>query len=148
MRCAHIGDVLEMVYVNNTANANHPFHLHGFSFQPVSFHSFQRIGRNTPDPEVVLEETLYELPYNEFIDNMNIQPNQALVFRVRLDDRAIIEDTVLHEEEDLSPYDPEDLGSGGGVGRWVFRSHITHHAGLGMISDLAWRRRTSPRRSA
>lgn len=135
-RYANIGDVLELVYVNDTANANHPFHLHGFSFQPVSIHRFTNIPNSTPEADVTLEEKIYEYPYNEFIDNINMQPQQALVFRVRLEDRAILEDTAKLKKKDIPPYDPDNLGEGGGVGRWLFHCHITHHAGLGMISDL------------
>ena len=140
-RYAHIGDVLELVYVNTTVSSNHPFHLHGFSFQPVSIHNFEAEGGGSVNQSnahfpVDLSDPVYTYPYNEFVDNINMQPNRALKFRVRLDDRAILDDITLLRKRDIPAYDPNDLGEDGGVGRWVFHCHITHHAGLGMISDL------------
>ncbi len=122
-RYANCGDELELT-VSNETGAHHPFHLHGFSMQPV------RVLDNMLD-DMDQPIVLYEFPYNEFIDNMNIQNGQQLVFRVRLEDREVICDDVVN------PYLCADnpLGTGA-VGRWVFHCHIFSHAALGMISEL------------
>ena len=70
---AHIGDVLELT-VRNETNAAHPYHLHGFSMQPV------RMTDNSGT-------TLYDWDYDEFLDTIDVQGMQSYVFRVRLDDR-------------------------------------------------------------
>lgn len=109
-RYAFVGDLLELSLRNNTNN-HHPFHLHGFEYQPV------RVVENDSD-------TLYTYDYAEFRDNVNVHPGQTLVFRVRLDDRPKWDDVLSGE------------GSGGALGRWLLHCHIFHHAGLGMISEL------------
>jgi FtsP/CotA-like multicopper oxidase with cupredoxin domain len=35
-RMAVLGQTLELTVTNKTANAHHPFHLHGFSMQPLT----------------------------------------------------------------------------------------------------------------
>ena len=105
-RFAKIGDVLELTVANTTA-AHHPWHAHGFSFQPVKFVD---AGGNT----------VREFDYNEFVDLVDIPVNLSLVYRVRLDDRLKADFTT----------------AGGAVGRWAMHCHIFFHAGLGMISEL------------
>ena len=122
-RYARVGDLLELT-VRNETNAVHPFHLHGFSVQPV------RIVDNAT------ATTLYTFDYNEFIDSQDVYGNQSFVFRVRLDDRAKICDST-----DSFPPGPElaacsDAPTGGAIGRWVFHCHIFHHASLGMMGEL------------
>lgn len=104
-RFARIGDLLELKVTNTTA-AHHPFHLHGFSFQPVRVEK-QGVTQVTFD-------------FNEFVDTFDIPGEHTLVFRVRLDDRPLM----------------DGITPGGGEGRWVFHCHIFHHAALGMISEL------------
>ncbi len=105
-RFARIGDILELEVTNET-RAHHPFHLHGFSFQPIRVLD--------PDREPVLT-----FDYSEQIDTFDIPSFHSLVFRVRLDDRPLMDWT--------SP--------GGALGRWMFHCHVTYHATLGMISEL------------
>jgi hypothetical protein len=124
-RYAHIGDVLELT-VKNETDAVHPYHLHGFSMQPVRF------------VDNASGMTLYEFDYDEFLDTIDVYAGQSYVFRVRLDDRPKI--------CDLSPDYPanpgpvlaacDDVACGGAVGRWLFHCHIVHHGSLGMISEL------------
>lgn len=123
-RYARVGDLLELT-VRNETNAVHPFHLHGFSMQPM------RIVDNAT------ATTLYTFDYDEFIDSQDVYANQSFVFRVRLDDRGIICDS------SGSPPDPgpvlaacSDAPTGGAIGRWLFHCHIFHHAGLGMMGEL------------
>ena len=121
-RYAHIGDVLELT-VRNETNAAHPYHLHGFSMQPV------RMTDNSGT-------TLFDFDYDEFLDTIDVQGGQSYVFRVRLDDRS--------KTCDLSPSFPPgpvlapctDSPCGGAEGRWLFHCHILSHGALGMIGEL------------
>jgi FtsP/CotA-like multicopper oxidase with cupredoxin domain len=105
-RFARVGDLLELE-VKNATRAHHPFHLHGFSFQPI----------RVLDPA---GEPVLRFDYSELIDTFDIPSEHSLVFRVRLNDRPRMDWT--------SP--------GGALGRWLFHCHITYHATLGMISEL------------
>lgn len=107
-RYAKVGDLLELAVHNDTRN-HHPFHMHGFSFQPV------RIERGPA--------TLYTFDYREFVDNYDIHDGHTLVFRVRLEERPKPSDIAIN-------------GGGGAEGRWLFHCHLFHHANLGMISEL------------
>ncbi|CAE6509523.1 conserved hypothetical protein [Nitrosomonas nitrosa] len=104
-RYAKLGDTLELTVTNNTG-AHHPFHLHGFSIQPISY---TRPGFPT-----------LAWPYTEFRDNVDVPCNYTLTFRVRMDDRELADGITL----------------GGGLGRWLFHCHIFFHAHQGMISEL------------
>ena len=57
-RHAALADTMELM-VTNTTGAHHPFHLHGFSFQPKSVTS--SIGGAS-----------YSFPYNEFLDILDV----------------------------------------------------------------------------
>ncbi|MFN0009106.1 MAG: multicopper oxidase domain-containing protein [Planctomycetota bacterium] len=121
-RYARIGDLLEMSVRNETA-AVHPFHMHGFSLQPV---------RVTDNAGV----TLYTFDYDEFMDSIDVYGMQTLVYRARLDDRP-----KLCDESPTFPPGPvlaacADQECGGAVGRWLFHCHIFHHAGLGMMGEI------------
>jgi len=102
---ASLGDRLELQVTNATPSAHHPFHLHGFSMQPVKL---EKSGSGT-----------FTYP-PEFKDNVDIPPGYTLTFRIRLDDRPLIDGTTM----------------GGGLGRWVFHCHIFFHATFGMISEF------------
>jgi len=152
---ARIGDVVEFVYANATNNAHHPFHMHGFSFQPISIHTFEEVDTNddgTNDSAVLDEPPIHVFDYNEFVDVEVMQPQKALKYRMKMNDRFKIPDETRFSYFQLLakfPYDqsatyggPGDLfhlsneERGGGVGRWLFHCHILHHAFLGMIADL------------
>jgi FtsP/CotA-like multicopper oxidase with cupredoxin domain len=105
-RFARVGDLLELE-VHNATRAHHPFHLHGFSFQPIRVLDLAR-------------EPVLRFDYNERIDTFDIPSEHSLVFRVHLNDRPRM--------DGVSP--------GGALGRWLFHCHITFHATLGMISEL------------
>ena len=104
-RYARVGDLLTLEVANETM-AHHPFHLHGFSFQPIRM---KRGGK-----------TLFRYKNPEFVDTVDIQPGHTLEFRVRLDDRPT----------------RSGQATGGAVGRWLFHCHIFPHAALGMIGEL------------
>jgi FtsP/CotA-like multicopper oxidase with cupredoxin domain len=76
-RYAEEGSVLQLE-VTNATNANHPFHLHGFSIQPVSLTSGGE---------------KYEWPYPEFRDNVDVPGGFTLKFLVRLDPRPLPDGT-------------------------------------------------------
>lgn len=147
--------MIEFVYANDTGNAHHPFHPHGFSFQPISIHNFDSVDTNgdgTDDSVVLIDPPVYTYDYNEFLDVEVMQPGKAIKYRMQMNDRFKIPDEEEFNYLELLlnfPYDqarpyggagdlPELSGSqmGGGVGRWLFHCHILHHAALGMIADL------------
>lgn len=104
-RWARDGDVLHLAVSNDSA-AHHPFHLHGFSFQPVSI-------------EPKGGGTALTLPL-EFRDSQDIPPQHVLNLRVHLSDRVF----------------PDGSTTGGALGRWLFHCHIFFHAHLGMLAEL------------
>lgn len=112
-RFAQIGDTLELTVTNETG-AHHPFHLHGFSIQPVSLSK---------------DGSVYPYLYHEFVDEIDVPSRHALTFRVRLDDRPNFYNAKGKLLASPTP-------TGGGLGRWLFHCHILFHATLGMISEL------------
>lgn len=109
-RYAEEGRTLELLVVN-TSPAHHPFHLHGFSFQPISL---------TPGPGAPPGAMPFTWPYREFRDNIDLPGNYTLTLRVRLDDRPLL----------------DGITPGGAFGRWLFHCHIFFHHHQGMISEL------------
>jgi FtsP/CotA-like multicopper oxidase with cupredoxin domain len=103
-RYAELGDTLELT-VTNTTDAHHPFHLHGFSIQPIDL-------TKTGSPT-------FTYPH-EFMDNVDVPAKYTLRFRIKLEDRPLLDGVTL----------------GGGYGRWVFHCHIFFHATFGMISEF------------
>lgn len=110
-RYATSGSVLELK-VTNTSTAHHPFHLHGFSFQPV------KLEPRAGGPGTVTGT--FTWPYREFRDTIDLPPSRTLTFRVRLDPRPLADGTT----------------PGGQFGRWLFHCHIFFHHEYGMISEL------------
>lgn len=100
-------DLLHLSVTNNTS-AHHPFHLHGFSFQPVSITN----GVDT-----------LTWGYQEFRDNVNVPAGATLNFKVKI-------------ENDRRFADDNPANVGGALGRWLFHCHIFWHAHRGMISEL------------
>jgi FtsP/CotA-like multicopper oxidase with cupredoxin domain len=105
-RYAKEGDTLQLE-VKNESGSHHPFHLHGFSFQPISL-------TNGAETET------YIWPYPEFRDTVDIPVGFRLKFRVRLDPRPLA----------------DGVTPGGALGRWIFHCHIFFHATHGMLSEL------------
>jgi FtsP/CotA-like multicopper oxidase with cupredoxin domain len=119
-RYAKVGDTLEFT-ISTTSGQNHPFHHHGFSFQPTKI-------LKTDDKSV-----LYTFDYSEFQDVIDIIPKFTYVVRMRLDDRPRITDT---RQEASAPAPNQFFASGGAAGRWVFHCHIFPHSALGMMAEL------------
>lgn len=107
-RHAKLDNTMELT-VTNATGAHHPFHLHGFSVQPIKL--TPRTGTTGPS---------YNFP-KEFRDIVDVPDNYTLTFRVSLDDR---------------PTKGSQSGGGGGLGRWLFHCHILPHATFGMMSEL------------
>ncbi len=124
---AHIGDLIQLSARNETGGGPsvHPFHLHGFSMQPVAM-----VGATDAN-------ILYSYNYNEFVDTVDIQPGQALIYRLLLEDRGRICDSApsFPPGPVVAPC-TSTATNGGGLGRWVFHCHIFLHSGIGMIGEL------------
>jgi FtsP/CotA-like multicopper oxidase with cupredoxin domain len=154
-RYAKIGDVVEFVVANNTGAAHHPFHAHGFSFQPIALYRFNNVnvvGGAVVDGATLIEPPVYTYDYNEMLDVEGIQPALALKYRVKITDRFKIPDNTQYTWLQLLlkfPYDYQGTFGGagdmpqlttaemgGGLGRWLLHCHILHHAGLGMMTDF------------
>ena len=126
-RYAATGSVIEFTISNGT-NQHHPFHLHGFSVQPVRVLNHGADINNPADDTV-----LYNFDYAEFVDVINLFPGESIVLRSELEDRPRITD---NRQETAAPTPGQKLASGGAAGRWVFHSHLFRHAAVGMISEL------------
>jgi FtsP/CotA-like multicopper oxidase with cupredoxin domain len=101
------GQTLELTTSNQTGS-RHPFHLHGFSIQPLAL---TKLGAPT-----------FTWDYREFVDTVDIPAGYTLRYRVRIDPRP-------------QAGDPSDT-TGGEVGRWMMHCHIFFHAEQGMLSEL------------
>jgi len=106
-RYGRLGDVIDLS-VENATSTQHPFHFHGFSFQPVSL---VKTAGGGPD---------YVLPYNEFVDVVDVPQGYTLNFRVRLEDRKLADAST----------------PGGALGRWMFHCHIFAHQTGGLMSEF------------
>jgi FtsP/CotA-like multicopper oxidase with cupredoxin domain len=119
-RFAQQGDTLELTVTNQTG-AHHPFHLHGFSIQPIdltdTIPGVPTAGSPDGSPGT---GPSYVFSYAEFRDNIDVPAGYTLRFRVRLDDRPLMDGAT----------------PGGALGRWVFHCHIFFHAVFGMISEF------------
>ena len=105
-----LSNTVELTVTNKTG-AHHPFHLHGFSFQPTKL---------TPKAGTIGPK--YVFP-REFRDIVDVPAFHSLTFRVSLDERS-----------DFGAL--AGGGVGGGDGRWLFHCHILPHATFGMMSEL------------
>lgn len=106
-RQARLGDRIVWEVRNDTEMA-HPFHLHGFAYQPIAFE-----GPTGPHGEG--ERVRWELDHVEYADTTHIPPHTSLFLHVGLDDPN---------------------GDGGGLGRWMVHCHLVQHAEAGMMSEL------------
>lgn len=92
--------------VQNQTGANHPFHLHGFSIQPLTL-------TKPASPT-------YTWRYPEFRDNVDVPPGYTLTFRMEVSNRKMMDGKT----------------GGGAYGRWLLHCHIFFHATDGMLSEL------------
>jgi FtsP/CotA-like multicopper oxidase with cupredoxin domain len=106
-RYGRLGDIIDLS-VENATTVHHPFHFHGFSFQPIRF---ELTAGGGPD---------YVFPYNEFVDAVDVPPGYTLHYRVLVEDRPL--------QDGATP--------GGGYGRWMFHCHIFPHQSGGLMSEF------------
>ncbi len=106
-RYAKEGDVLQL-QVKNETTAHHPYHLHGFSMQPVKLSN--EAGTET-----------FTWPGNpEFRDNVDVPGKFTLTYRIKIEPRPLA----------------DGVTPGGALGRWLYHCHIFFHATDGMLSEL------------
>ncbi len=106
-RYAKFNDILQFTVRNDTF-AHHPFHLHGFSFQPIEL----TVNGSAPGSG-------YSYPV-EYRDNLDIPGGHTLRLKVHISPRELA----------------DGMTPGGAYGRWLFHCHIFFHAHHGMISEL------------
>ena len=74
-RYAKLGDILELT-VTNMTGAHHPFHLHGFSMQPIEL--------------TKAASPTFTFPH-EFVDNIDVPAGYTYRFKIKLEDRALMD---------------------------------------------------------
>jgi len=120
---AAVGDVILWEIRNKTSMA-HPWHLHGFSYQPlelvrhdkeVAEHHAEQGGWEWDPDSVEDTHTRLSLDYVEFEDTTTVPAHHSLFYLVSI-------------------ADPNE--SGGATGRWLKHCHIFQHAAGGMMSEL------------
>jgi FtsP/CotA-like multicopper oxidase with cupredoxin domain len=113
-----IGDTVQWEVHNSTSMA-HPWHLHGFSFQPTAYlrndSAAHDHANGTTNSDAAPHYTRWTVDHNEFLDTALIPPNTSLFYNVHIGD---------------------PLGTGGAAGRWLKHCHIFQHGEGGMISEL------------
>jgi len=114
-RVAKIGETIKWETHNHT-DMHHPFHLHGFSFQPTMFMTMHH-DKGFMDMWNVNAE-------NEYVDTVNVPPHTSVFYLFNIDERAGYAAEVGTE-----------LGTGA-TGDWVFHCHIFQHGENGMMSFL------------
>lgn len=114
-RVARIGEVIEWETHNHT-DMHHPFHLHGFSFQPTRF-----VKMNHDEGYM---DVWHVNDQNEFVDTINVPPHTSVYYSFKIDERP-----------DYGASAGETLGYGA-EGDWVFHCHIFQHGENGMMSFL------------
>lgn len=114
-RMATVGETLKWETHNHT-EMHHPFHLHGFSFQPTMFMTMHH------------EEGYMDMwnvnAENEYMDTVNVPPHTSVVYLFEVDDRPVFGSAV------------GSTSGGGTTGDWLFHCHIFQHAENGMVSFL------------
>ena len=114
-RTAAIGETVKWETHNHT-DMHHPFHMHGFSFQPTMFMTMHH-DEGFMDMWMVNAE-------NEYMDTVNIPPHTSSFYMFEVTER---------------PDYAADVGTmlgDGAEGDWVFHCHIFQHGENGMMSFL------------
>ena len=114
-RTATVGETLKWETHNHT-DMHHPFHLHGFSFQPTMFMTMHH-EEGFMDMQMVNSE-------NEYMDTVNVPPHTSVFYMFEVSERpgyAAEAGTTMGD---------------GAEGDWVFHCHIFQHGENGMMSFL------------
>lgn len=114
-RTAVIGETIEWETHNHT-DMHHPFHLHGFSFQPTRF-----VKMNHDEGYMDMWSVNSQ---NEFIDTINVPPHTSVYYTFKIDERPEFGANV------------GEVNGYGAEGDWVFHCHIFQHGENGMMSFL------------
>jgi FtsP/CotA-like multicopper oxidase with cupredoxin domain len=114
-RTATIGETIKWETHNHT-DMHHPFHLHGFSFQPTMFMTMHH-------DEGFMDMWMVN-PENEYVDTVNVPPHTSVFYMFKVDDRPDFAAEV------------GTVSGDGAAGDWVFHCHIFQHGENGMMSFL------------
>jgi FtsP/CotA-like multicopper oxidase with cupredoxin domain len=102
---AQIGDVIEWE-LRNESHMAHPLHIHGFSFQPISYaHVDEESGTVTS----------WDVDHDEHVDTILLPGDTSVFVRMAIAD---------------------PVGGGAAAGRWMRHCHIFQHGENGMMSEL------------
>jgi len=105
-RFATLGDRI-VWEVRNDTEMVHPFHLHGFSYQPIGF--------TLHDDEHGRQPASWPVEHVERVDTTAIPAHSSFFFHVDLEDPN---------------------GASAAAGRWMMHCHLVQHAEAGMMSEL------------
>lgn len=114
-RTATVGEIVEWETHNDT-EMHHPFHLHGFSFQPTHFMRMNH------------EEGYMDLwsinEQKEFFDTINVPAHTSVFYTFEVSERPGY------------GADPGSTTGAGALGDWMFHCHMFQHGENGMMSFL------------
>lgn len=125
---AQVGEV-RVYEVTNLTGSDHPFHAHGFFFQPLEI---EFVDMDNPENNRVV-------PFDEveWKDTIRLpgRPGAAMRSRTILRAAVVFDDTGREGQVEAFGKTPTPTRSGG----WVFHCHILEHADKGMMSFLELR---------
>lgn len=130
-RYAHVGDLYVLSVRNETGTGTgsttlaHPFHLHGWSMQPLAMYNNAGV-------------KLYTFNYNEFLDTIEVYGGQTYVFSVQLDDHKTFCDSSSGTPPTPGPIlrPCTSSATGGALGKWLYHCHIGAHGVIGMMGEI------------
>lgn len=114
-RTATVGEIVEWQTHNDT-EMYHPFHLHGFSFQPTHY---MRMNHEDGYMDVWRINE-----HHEFFDTINVPPHTSVFYTFEVSERP-----------DFGA-DPDSSTGNGALGDWMFHCHMLQHGENGMMSFL------------
>ena len=114
-RTATVGETLKWETHNHT-DMHHPFHLHGFSFQPTMYMTMHH-EEGFMDMRMVNSE-------NEYVDTVNVPPHTSVFYNFEVSERPGF------------AAEKGTMTGDGAEGDWVFHCHIFQHGENGMMSFL------------
>ena len=115
VRYVNSGDLVEWTVETESANSDHPWHKHGFSFQPIQIDLNDGAGNYTP---------LFTWDFVEYVDVIYVPFAHRVTYRFRVEERDYVT-----ENNALIP-------TGGVLGRWLAHCHIFKHAHKGMMMNF------------
>ena len=113
-RYVRVGDIIEWTVETITPHVDHPWHMHGFSVQPIKMELKQADGTYI---------TLYEWDYVEYLDVIYVSAFHRVTYRFVVEDRPFIDSN-------------NKLFPNGVFGRWLAHCHIFKHAHKGMMMEF------------